>query len=174
MTQAAWEWLADVDSSLDFIDADRRLRALALWQPYASLVADGLKPIETRLWSTGVRGRFVVCATKQLAPRGDYARVLGLLEARGIDPAPYRAEVVSRGCALGVASLLDCRPMTPEDEPGAWVSTLAEDGRRRFAWVLAPKPYRLDAPRAVRGFQGWFRVPVAALDGSLSIAGGAP
>lgn len=141
------------------------VRALALWQPFASLVADGLKPIETRLHSTRVRGRFVVTATKQLAPLGDYARVLDRLTAAGIDVAPYLPQNVPRGCALGVAELVGCRPMTPIDEPQAWVSARTDAGGDRYAWQLAPDPLRLRQPFPVKSKQGWFRIDASPLVG---------
>lgn len=40
------------------------MRALSLWQPWASLMALGAKRIETRSWWTRRRGDVVICAAK--------------------------------------------------------------------------------------------------------------
>lgn len=39
------------------------MKALSLWQPFASLVALGAKPIETRGWATSFRGPLAIHAT---------------------------------------------------------------------------------------------------------------
>jgi hypothetical protein len=45
------------------------MKALSLWQPWASLVALGEKRIETRIWSTPYRGPLAIHAAKKLPPR---------------------------------------------------------------------------------------------------------
>lgn len=40
------------------------IRLLSLWQPWATLVALGLKQYETRHWATAYRGRIAIHATK--------------------------------------------------------------------------------------------------------------
>lgn len=44
------------------------MKALALWQPWASLVACGAKRIETRSWDTNYRGLVAICATQKEPP----------------------------------------------------------------------------------------------------------
>lgn len=39
------------------------MKALSLWQPWASLVALGLKKVETRIWSTPYRGLIAIHST---------------------------------------------------------------------------------------------------------------
>jgi hypothetical protein len=41
------------------------VRALSLTQPWANLVAQGRKTIETRTWATPYRGWLLVCATRE-------------------------------------------------------------------------------------------------------------
>lgn len=41
------------------------MKALTLWQPWASLVQAGLKTIETRSWSTNYRGPLAIHAAKR-------------------------------------------------------------------------------------------------------------
>jgi hypothetical protein len=138
------------------------LPALCLWQPFASLAVDRLKPIETRKSATKFRGRFVVCATQKLAPPEMYQRVLGALEKRlpEHEVARYQPQNVPTGVVLGIVELVDCRPMTEADEPFAWVSRFTDEGKLRWAWVLSPVVVRLQ-PAPVSGHQYWFRVPAS-------------
>ena len=41
------------------------VRALSLWEPWASLMATGAKSIETRPWTTSYRGPLLICAAKR-------------------------------------------------------------------------------------------------------------
>lgn len=140
------------------------VRALSLWQPFASMVASGLKPIETRLQKTDVRGRFVVCATQKVAPPAIYDAALRRMADAGVDVAPYRPDVVVRGSALAIAKLTGCREMTPADEPLAWVHYLDEDtGKPRWAWETDPAALKRLRPFHVSGGQRWFRIPAVPL-----------
>lgn len=108
------------------------IRALSLHQPFASYVADGGKPIETRMYATKIRGPILCCASKS-----------------------PKVGALPRGVALACVHIHDCRPMTPEDEPKArcrW-----EEGR--WAWLLdESRRVRLDEPIPVKGKQGFFFV----------------
>ena len=96
------------------------MKALSVKQPWANLIASGAKTIETRVWETPYRGELLIVSSRQPA----------------IAPA---------GCAVAVVRVVDCRPMTKNDEsaaccnlyPGAW------------AWVL--DGVRAVEPWAVRG-----------------------
>jgi len=48
------------------------VRALSLWQPHAQAIALGLKPFETRGWSTDYRGPLAIHAAKKLFSYKDY------------------------------------------------------------------------------------------------------
>jgi activating signal cointegrator 1 len=45
------------------------MKALTLWQPWASLIALGEKRIETRCWQTSYRGELAIHAAAKLPPR---------------------------------------------------------------------------------------------------------
>ena len=45
------------------------MKALTLWQPWASLVAQGHKSIETRCWTTKYRGELAVHSAAKLPPK---------------------------------------------------------------------------------------------------------
>jgi hypothetical protein len=83
------------------------MKALSVKQPWANMIADGKKSIETRLWPTSYRGPLLIVSSK--SPR--------------ISPAGY---------ALAVAELVDCRPMTSADEVAACCAKYPG----AYAWVL--------------------------------------
>lgn len=45
------------------------MKALTLWQPWASLVAMGKKSVETRCWSTKYRGELAIHSAVNIPPR---------------------------------------------------------------------------------------------------------
>ncbi len=77
-------------------------KALSLKQPFANLVIEGKKTIETRKWATSYRGDIVICSSKQ--PSFGYA------QDKPIHPAGY---------ALGIVELYHIEPMRSEHEVGA-------------------------------------------------------
>lgn len=84
------------------------MKALSLRQPWASLIADGHKTIETRTWRTRYRGSLAIHAS---------ARPCGDLPTGGI---------------VAVAWLYGCRPMVASDEERACIALY--DGA--YAWLL--------------------------------------
>jgi len=98
-------------------------------QPWANMVASGKKTIETRTWPTTYRGRLLIVSSRKPS----------------IPPA---------GCALALANLVDCRPMTQDDEPRA----CCELYPRAWAWVL--EDIRPIEPFAVMGRLGLYEVDV--------------
>lgn len=103
------------------------MKALSVQQPWASLIARGVKTIETRTWATRYRGPVLILASKR--PR--------------VDDLPI-------GVLLCETEILDCRPMVPEDQAAACVAW--RDGL--YAWRLgAIKPL---PPIPCRGKLGLF------------------
>jgi activating signal cointegrator 1 len=116
------------------------MKALTLWQPWASLVAFGVKTIETRSWSTKYRGPLAIHAAKKTVygPIGDcyaetyYSNVVHdnfrcYCEADGVGPpcthgadrAPCltkREKLVAMlplGAVVATSRLVDVVPMVP-------------------------------------------------------------
>lgn len=103
------------------------MKALSIKQPWANMIASGEKTIETRTWCTKFRGPLLIVSSK--TPR--------------IEPAGY---------ALAVAKLIDCRPMTKDDEEEA----CCEIYPNAHAWVLTN--IRRIKPFPVRGKLGLYDV----------------
>jgi hypothetical protein len=135
------------------------VKALSLWQPWASLIAVGGKRIETRHWpapSWLVGQRIAIHAAKReselwMCMRAPFALYL---------PDP---DLLPRGYVIATARLDRCPEMTPaaiemleRNQPEEHAFGLYEPGR--FAWVLQDVR-RLVEPVAFRGRQGLFDVP---------------
>jgi len=84
------------------------LKALSLQQPWASLIADGCKTIETRTWTTKYRGPLAIHVSQR------------------------KYEDLPIGGIIAVAGLYDCRPMRKSDEEDACVDLYD----RAQAWLL--------------------------------------
>lgn len=145
------------------------MKALTLWQPWASLIAVGAKRYETRSWRTPYRGPLLICAAKK-GVGSDYiaesvARsAAGQRALGGIDPRKLQL-----GCAVCLAELTACYPTEDLEEGdarfrGGVEHLFASDelyfgnfGEGRFAWRL-DNVRALPAPIPIKGAQGLFDV----------------
>src|SRR5689334_18753689 len=120
------------------------MKALSLRQPWAELILQGRKTIETRTWRTAHRRPFAIHAAWQV--QGDIAKLYG------IEP-----ESLVSGALLGTAEIVE---MIEFDEP-SWAALREQhlvpdeypDGR--VGWRLA-NPRRLAQPIPLRGLPGLF------------------
>lgn len=137
------------------------MRALTLTQPWASLVALGLKRVETRSWSTNYRGTLAIHAAKGMPP---YAREFAS-EERAIGRLPA---VIPRGAIVAVARLTG---VVPTDDAALEVSALerrfGDYGPGRYAWFIDDVRI-LGAPVPCRGALGLWAVPEGLLGGHRS------
>lgn len=83
------------------------MKALSVKQPWAGLIATGVKTIETRTWKTNYRGPLLICASA--SPKSEFS-----------------------GKAVCVVTLVDCREMTKSDEAAACCQIYPN----AKAWVL--------------------------------------
>jgi hypothetical protein len=121
----------------------RKIKALSVRQPWASMIASGQKTIETRTWATTYRGPLLICSTQKPA----------------IEPAGY---------AIAVADLWTVRPLELDDWQAAGFAGASEclrDGV--FAWELVDI-MQID-PFPVRGCQRLFNVPLQDEDGEFRV-----
>lgn len=101
------------------------MQGLTIHQPWAWLIANGFRTIETRNWPTDYRGKLAIHAGRTLAREDAEAfRYLGV-------PVPKDEELVL-GAVVAVADLGNVRPL---------VDT-AEDARRASALVLSDEQLR--------------------------------
>jgi activating signal cointegrator 1 len=158
------------------------MKALSLWQPWASAIAVGAKRIETRSWATAYRGPILIHASKSRCclpykrdgfpgPFSDNWAGRLAMEAAGI-PLDYEFPL---GALIAVAELVGWERF---DETTASSSVIHTAGRRfeltpqelalgdyspgRYGWVLA-NVRALPTPIPYTGRQGLFDVPDAML-----------
>lgn len=145
------------------------MKALPLWQPWASLVAVGAKRVETRHWPAPwslVGQRIAIHATKTRDHLGWVEvepftrRLRGALDAGTL---VFIDGELPLGHVIATAVLDRCTEMTEEsiaqlerEQPDEHAFGLYEVGR--FAWVLRDVEH-LAAPFPFRGSQGIFDVP---------------
>jgi activating signal cointegrator 1 len=159
------------------------MRAISLWQPWASLIALGAKTIETRSWRTNYRGEIAIAATlsvpklwrasaEQLVRRRE---LTPYLDPRGFWPVgSVYLEELPKGAIVARAELVDCvRTDTWEGQDhinGRPLERLVGNfARGRWAWILEDIK-GLAEPIPVRGGLGIWIVPeeTAALVRSAS------
>lgn len=98
------------------------LPTLTLWQPMASLLAAGVKTIETRSWATKHRGRIGIASAKK-QPYGGDARGPWVIAYRAsvtpgrrpirylYNPTENRTLEMPLGVLVATAELVDCAPI---------------------------------------------------------------
>ena len=157
------------------------MKALSLWQPWASAIAIGAKRIETRHWCTSYRGPLAIHAAKrcvkyELGHIGAHWNWCGALRPLGLVMGGGKPlwELLPFGAIVAVCDLVDCRPSEsftvgelhapwrPRGETDAlydWTEDMMGDfSPGRFGWVLTG----IEAlPESIpwRGRQGLFEVP---------------
>lgn len=83
------------------------MKALSLKEPWASLVLEGKKTIETRVWKTNYRGKILFCCSKN--PKSKLS-----------------------GKAFAIVELINCRPMIKLDEKKACCKIYP----KAYSWIL--------------------------------------
>jgi hypothetical protein len=100
------------------------MKALTLYQPYASLIACGVKTIETRSWSTPYRGLLAIHAAKTV-PWEWEEEGAGLCErfkeqlggrVLGDRHSLFGGNVLPMSAIVAVADFTACLPTTDDDE----------------------------------------------------------
>lgn len=123
------------------------MKALTLWQPYASAIAVGLKKYETRSWKTSYRGPLVI-----------HASVKPLTKEYKLLANQYDIPIVY-GKIVAIAELTDCQIMTQEliDIQSQVEINLGDWRVGRYAWKL--KNIRLLKPHTkIAGHQGLWNI----------------
>jgi activating signal cointegrator 1 len=134
------------------------IKALSLWQPWATFIALGIKGYETRSWSTGHRGPLAIhaSAAKMNAEVVEWVKDLAdrTLYEYGIS-IPTKPEDYPLGMVLCTTRLVACHRVTRgliseigeiEFEVGDWTPG-------RYVWELSDIE-RLEPPVPARGALG--------------------
>jgi hypothetical protein len=115
-------------------------RALSIIQPFAGLVAKGIKPIENRTWSTNYRGVIAIHASSKFFPDAVTELENDDVPLSVPSPANARANWPTRAI-LGVAEIADCVYFAGPDDEQAIVKAAQAAG------IMPPKPDMHDVHR---------------------------
>lgn len=119
------------------------MKAISLWEPWASLIALGLKTYETRSWETSYRGPLAICTVKQVPADhreavDDFIRrgpFVDELQAVGITSLAIAEAMGAR--VVAIATLDSCRPAAVVRQKLSIRERQAGDYKDgRFAWRL--------------------------------------
>lgn len=159
------------------------MKAITLWQPWATLLAVGCKHMETRSWPTKYRGEILIHASKKpysqvrkILPTKDRRYIEDLLQINHVNGQEH----VPTGVIVGKAVLTGCIKITETFRNGL-ASTVPEElilgdfTPGRYAWIME-NPVLFKEPIPAKGMQGlwnydglrWIqgkeRYPILAVD----------
>lgn len=128
------------------------MKAITIKQPWASLIVEGIKPIENRTWKTNFRGRVLVHAgAKQLNSKD----LFSIEKVNEIHPDlldDIENGNLPTGVIIGSVEIVDC----VINHPSIWAEkSLHTDGENIFGkpinnWVLA-NPIKFPEPIPCKG-----------------------
>ena len=139
------------------------MRAISLWQPWASAIAIYAKRIETRGWPTSYRGPLAIHAAKTKEHLGTYEVTWSpgedLAQAALHKGGLVKPEDYPLGAVVAVCRLVGCvRTEILRDQIGEMEKAFGCYDDRRFGWQLEGiQP--LKRPLPWRGRQMFFDVP---------------
>lgn len=129
------------------------MKALTVCQPYAELIARGIKRVENRTWNTTYRGPLLIHAGKGRR---------WLVDASAEDRRDA-GEELAFGAIIAVTAVIDCLPIRevhqrrlPAD-PLQWLATHPH-ATGPYCWVLGPVR-RLTTPIEIGGKQSLWVPP---------------
>jgi len=138
-----------------------KIKAISLWQPWASLIAWGGKKYETRSWATNYRGPLLICASRKpfnpLVYEGAFLNTLSTFWGSINHRFPSRLYIL--GCAVAIVELTNCSPAAVVAqilEPRSYEMAFGDFTPGRWAWTL--DNIRRIEPFPVKGRQGLFEV----------------
>lgn len=138
------------------------MKTISLWQPWASLIVEGKKLIETRSWHTSYRGLIGIHAAMKCPIDG-----LSLMNIENrklvFDVLGHKEETVNwkdtfpTGFILGYANLTDCILITEAisnflKDKAAVEYTFGDFTPGRYAWIMEDA-VKLDKPIPAKGKQ---------------------
>jgi hypothetical protein len=140
------------------------MRAISLWQPWASAVANGVKKIETRHWHTWYTGPIAIHAAQRRT--GEMAAIFdGLLVDHPeimkafVDCAEDDFKLLPFGAVVATATLVECVRTEALRSVPLTESALGNYANGRFGWILKDVK-KLPEPIPCIGRQRFFTVNI--------------
>lgn len=129
------------------------MKALTLYQPWASLIAHGHKAIETRSWYTYYRGEIAIHAglkfTKAMQGICLLQPFRSALESSGI----HSVHDMPLGCVVCTCKIVGCKPVAEIVLPTGDELRYGDYSEGRYAWLL-DDVRRFDDPFDAQGARG--------------------
>ncbi len=148
------------------------MRAISLWQPWASAISLGAKIFETRHWDTKYRGPIAIHAAQRLRigeinrllQDERWQRALNMLvgvSPRGQGQRPVEIRDIPFGAIVCTAMLTDVIPtenMTGKEWPSGHFDIFGDYSPGRFAWKI--EDVNRIEPIYCKGSQSFFQVDI--------------
>lgn len=154
------------------------VKALTVWQPYASLLALEEKEFETRGWATKYRGPLAIhAAAKKWEPWKDdvfqfekeYTQTIkGFLQTQ-IASKEIEERILPYGAVIALAELVDVVPAA-KAEISDKERYLGDWSRGRFGWRMKIVANLIHEPVKYKGAQGLWNLPVSVLGAAEQMA----
>jgi len=126
------------------------MKVLSLTEPYATLIKNGMKTIETRSWKTNYRGKLYIHASSTKIPKAykDNKELMSLVDINNLN----------YGNIICMCDLVDCVEMTDEfindikrNKKNEYLTGIYSNGR--YAWIFNNIEI-LDNPIKAKGHLG--------------------
>ena len=130
------------------------MKALTLWQPWASLIAACAKTIETRSWQTSYRGALAIHASARTKVLQSGEITADASRAACSIVGPFNA--LPRGAIIAICDLVECVPVEdlwPELATMGDEQWFGDYSQGRFAWILSDIRV-LNPPVSMKGALG--------------------
>jgi hypothetical protein len=128
------------------------IKAITLWEPWATFIADGHKCFETRSWSTAYRGNIAIHASKRW--QRDQKAILNQLVMQHSELSKYAVYEFPFGCVVAACRLVNVhRVESVRDGLSEIERALGDYSDGRFAWELEIVKLP-SAPIPAKGMQG--------------------
>ena len=126
------------------------MKAISLWQPWASAMALGMKKNETRSWSTNYRGPLLIHAAKKVISWPS-AYIQAIFDGIAFQPTD-----LPLGQILCRVDLIDCKRILIHNRPEGHERELGDYTPGRYIWIT--NNLHVFSPFTFRGRQGLFNV----------------
>jgi len=128
------------------------MKAITLWEPWATFIALGHKKYETRHWQTRWRGNIAIHAARRWKP--DQIREFNRLREQFTELSEYTIDDLSFGCVVAACRLVDIhRTDDIRDDLSYLERCVGNYDYGRYAWEM--EIVRLPPePIPARGQQG--------------------
>lgn len=156
------------------------MKAISLWEPWATFMALGLKKNETRHWPTSYRGPLLIHAAKRKMTRAEFKTMRQIIDYKiGMGNLSYgMLYELQYGNVVCQVDLIDCQQIRHEICPKICPSGVSKNWKERaeyyfgnydygrFMWVTGNLK-QFEDPIPYKGKQGFFNVPDEIIKGAL-------